>query len=83
MNGGIMRRNSDALEQYASEAKDALRSALWKRGMNYRELALLLTGNGVPITRDSLANKVGRGSFSAGFYFMCLALLKQRDADLD
>lgn len=78
-----MRRNSDALEQYQAEAKGALRSALWKRGMNYRELAQLLAGNGIAITRDSLANKVGRGSFSASFYFMCLALLRQRDADLE
>lgn len=77
-----MRRNSHVLEQYGAEAKDALRSALWKRGMNYRELAPLLTAIGVPITRDSLANKVGRGSFSASFYFMCLALLKQQDCDL-
>lgn len=76
-----MYRNSDALNQYEAEAKAALRHALWKRGMNYRQLAQLLTSNGMQMNRDSLANKVNRGTFSAGFYFFCLALLKQQDCD--
>ena len=72
-----MQRLANPKERYEAEAREGLRRALWARGLTYREMAQLLTLQGIPMTRDTLANKIGRGRFSASFYLLCLALLER------
>jgi hypothetical protein len=60
---------------YQAEAQRLLKHSLWERGFTYRKLAQLLTERGLPHTKESLANKVYRGSYSAAFLVLCLELM--------
>lgn len=42
------------------------------RGAGYRELAEKLTAMGLPETEGNIANKIGRGGFTAAFFVQCL-----------
>lgn len=49
-----------------------LKGELKRRGVSYRALALALQQVGMVETRETVANKISRGKFSASFFISCL-----------
>ena len=72
---GAIRTNIDY--KYRAEAQKMLKKALWARGFTYRDLAVHLTSDGLPHTKENLINKISRGTFSAGFLLQCLAVIEK------
>lgn len=56
----------------AQWVKGILRSEMVKRGITYAELAERLNALGLSETEKNLANKIGRGTFSAALFLQCL-----------
>jgi hypothetical protein len=67
------------LYKYRLEAGKLLKEAMRANCFTYRELADLLTKDGLPHTKANLVNKVSRGTFSAAFLMRCLALLRKAE----
>lgn len=57
---------------YQERAKGILRAEIKRRNMNYEDLAEKLGEMGVQENARNLSNKIARGSFTAGFFVMCL-----------
>lgn len=70
---------SGVIRPYEAKARLAIRQALCRHGLTYRKLADLLTTKGYPHTKVSLTNKISRGTFSAGFLFLCLDVITGQD----
>jgi len=64
-------------------AKNLLKAELKRKGVSYRELAEKLTAMGSPDTEKNLANKISRGSFTAGFLVQCLSAIGSSGVRLD
>ncbi|WP_375206981.1 DUF6471 domain-containing protein [Hyphococcus sp.] len=60
----------DLEKQY--QAKGLLRAEMARRNSSYEDLAEKLKGIGVEENPKNFSNKVGRGSFTAGFFLQCL-----------
>ena len=56
-------------------AKGAIRAELARRQLGYRELSERLAAIGVKENERNLSNKIGRGTFSAVFFFQCMEAL--------
>jgi len=52
--------------------KGLLKAELARRNLGYAELAAKLAGIGVKYNELNLKNKIGRGTFSAVFFFQCM-----------
>ena len=65
----------DVSLQYQEKAKGILRAEIKRRNLNYEDLAAKLVELGVKDTAKNLANKIARGSFTAGFFVMCLVAI--------
>ncbi len=59
-------------EAYQDKAKGILRAEIKRRNMSYEQLSEKLSAIGVDDTAKNLSNKIARGSFTAGFFVMCL-----------
>jgi hypothetical protein len=65
-------------------ARALIQMQMTKRQVGYRELAELLSKRfKYEENEKNVGNKVGRGSFSAAFFLMCLEALDCRTLDLD
>lgn len=53
-------------------AKGAIRAELARRQFGYKELSERLAAIGVKENERNLSNKIGRGRFSAVFFFQCM-----------
>lgn len=62
----------EATLAYQEKAKGILRAEIKRRNMNYEDLAAKLAEIGVQDNARNLSNKIARGSFTAGFFVMCL-----------
>lgn len=60
---------------WESRAKRVLKAELKRRGMSYADLADKLAEIGVKEERRNISNKIGRGKFSAVFFFQCMAVI--------
>jgi len=60
---------------FEEDAKAILKAELKRNRLTYAELADRFTKTGDPITEPTLRNKISRGSFNAGFFLHCLALI--------
>src|SRR4051812_42943641 len=61
---------------WQESVKRVLKSELTRKGTTYKELAERLKALGVQdITEANLKNKISRGTFSAVFFFQCLAAI--------
>lgn len=56
-------------------AKNLLRAEMMKKGVSYATLPDLLAKQGVFDNEQNLRNKVGRGRFTAVFFFQCMKAL--------
>lgn len=59
-----------------------LKGKIVSKGVAYKQLAERLNANGVKCTSSSLATKLSRGTFSAAFYFQCLAEIGCENDDI-
>lgn len=69
--GARMRSNRD----WQAMAKGAIRAELARRQLGYKELSERLAELGVKETERNLSNKIGRGTFSAVFFFQCMVAI--------
>lgn len=56
-------------------ARDLLQDAVAQRGLNARQLSELLAEQGLEVEPKTLARRINRGAFDAGFFLMCLTAL--------
>lgn len=59
-------------DQYQEKAKNILKAELKRRGITYADLADKLKAFGVTDNEKNIANKISRGSFTAGFFMLCM-----------
>jgi len=59
-------------ERYQEKAKNLLKAELKRRGITYADLAVKLKAVGFTDNERNIANKISRGSFTAGFFMLCM-----------
>jgi hypothetical protein len=70
-------------DEWTVKAKNLLKGELKRRGVTYRQLAERLEAMGVHDTERNLNNKISRGGFTAGFFFLCMAAIGAKELRLD
>lgn len=65
----------DVDKEYQVKAKALIKSQMALQSLNFDDLAVKLSELGVEESAKNLSNKIGRGSFSAGFFLQCLGAL--------
>ena len=70
-------------KELAVRASRFLKAELKRAGVTYEELAKRLKLHGLDETRDSVAAKLKRGTFSATFLLACLAALELEGLHLE
>ena len=60
---------------WAKEVKGLLKSELKRRQVSYKGLAEKLEALGIKDSERNIANKIGRGSFTAVFLVQCLTAI--------
>ena len=73
----------DLEKQYQAKAKGLLRAEMARRNLSYEDLAEKLKSIGIEETSKNLSNKIGRGSFTAGFFLQCLEAIGCTSLRLD
>ena len=63
-------------------ARTILQIEMKKKGWTYRDLAERSNVNGIADNEANVRNKIGRGTFSARFFIMCLILMNCHQVDL-
>lgn len=59
-------------KKWQSRVKGILRAELARRQLTYKDLAQRLETMGVKENERNIANKIGRGTFTAVFFFQCM-----------
>ncbi len=70
-------------EDWNEKAKGVLKSILARKNIKYHELARRLNDIGVEETKNTIANKISRGSFSFAFFLQCMAALEIDNIRID
>ena len=70
-------------QDWQAQAKGLLRGELKRRGLTYAGLAEKLAEIGVKDSERNISNKIGRGSFTAVFFFQCMEAIGVRTVHLD
>ncbi len=65
------------------KARNLIKSEMALRGLRYNDLSSRLKVYGVEIDNKTLAGKVNRGTFKAGFLFLLLRAIGAKTIDLD
>lgn len=71
------------MADWGDRAGALLRSEMAKRRMKYPDLVKALDAIGVQDNERNLSNKIGRGTFSAGFFLQCLVAMEVKNLRLD
>jgi hypothetical protein len=61
-----------AARDWQAHVKGVLKAELKRRELSYADLADKLSALGVKTDRRNINNKIGRGTFSAVFFFQCM-----------
>ncbi len=69
-------------KEYQAKAKGLLRAEMARRNLSYEDLAQKLQSIGIEESPKNLSNKIGRGSFTAGFFLQCLEAIGVQDLRL-
>lgn len=64
---------------YAKEATNILKAELARDGLTYQDLIKKLSAIGIHEEYKSVANKIGRGTFSFIFFIQCMKALGKHD----
>ncbi len=70
-------------KEYQAKAKGLLRAEMARRNLSYEDLAEKLKSIGIEESPKNLSNKIGRGSFTAGFFLQCLEAIGYTSLRLD
>lgn len=70
-------------KEWQVRVRRMLKAELKKRELSYADLADKLTAIGVTEDRRNINNKIGRGAFSAVFFFQCMEAIGCRTIHLD
>ncbi len=73
----------EKLAEFNDKARGILRAEIKRRNLSYDDLAEKLEEIGVEDTAKNLSNKIARGSFTAGFFLMCLEAIGCRTIRLE
>lgn len=77
-----MSKNAKPLgPDWEQRAARLVRSRLAAAGLSQKDLALLLTKEGRPVTPSSINSKIARGTFSAAFLLEVLAALGSKTVE--
>jgi hypothetical protein len=68
---------------WQAKVKGLLRSELARRQLSYADLAERLQAIGVKEDPRNIKNKIGRGSFSAVFFFQCMEAIGVQNIHLN
>lgn len=68
---------------WTETAKRLLKAELLKKGINNRQLTVLLSNIGVQETKSSIDSKICRGTFSAVFFLQCLYAIGSKQLIMD
>jgi 3-mercaptopyruvate sulfurtransferase SseA len=63
--------------------KGLLKAELKRKNMTYAQLATRLEAIGVRDNERNIANKIGRGTFTAMFFFQCMEAMGVRTIHLE
>lgn len=74
------RKDAPVNAKFEDKAKDLLRDAMKKKGVNVDQLTERLALIGVEMSSGGVANKISRGGFSSAFLLQCMDAL---DVDLE
>jgi len=64
-------------KDWQAKVKGLLKAELKRRELSYADLAEKLGIIGVKETERNISNKIGRGSFTAVFFFQCMIAIGQ------
>lgn len=74
-------KSEKALDKAAAvEIKRHIKSQMALKGINYKNLAKLLTERGRPITEQSLRNKISKGSHRTTWYWDLIKAINSKDS---
>ena len=59
-------------KDWKAQVKGTLKAELKRQGLSYADLAKKLAAVGVHDKEANIKNKIGRGTFSAVFFFQCM-----------
>ena len=68
---------------WQAKVKGILRAELARRQLSYADLAERLQAIGVKDDSRNIKNKIGRGSFSAVFFFQCMEAIGVQNIHLN
>lgn len=72
-----------ATKDYQTVVKGMLKAELKRRDLSYADLAKKLKTLGVFDKERNISNKIGRGTFTAVFFFQCMEAIGVRTIHLD
>lgn len=72
-----------AARDWQSRVKGVLKAELKRRGLSYADLADKLGEIGIKEDRRNISNKIGRGMFTAVFFFQCMDAIGCKTVHLD
>ncbi|PQA89659.1 DUF6471 domain-containing protein [Hyphococcus luteus] len=75
--------SDDLDKQYQAKAKGLLKAEMARRNLSYEGLSEKLKSIGIEESPKNLSNKIGRGSFTAGFFLQCLEAIGCTSLRLD
>jgi hypothetical protein len=68
---------------WEDRVKGTLKAELKRRGFSYKDLVEKLGAIGVSESERNIANKIGRGSFTAVFFVQCLVAIGCHTINVD
>ncbi len=71
-----------AAREWETLVKGVLKAELKRRNLSYADLADKLGEIGIREDRRNISNKIGRGAFSAVFFFQCMKAIGCRTIHL-
>lgn len=69
-------------KEWAKEATNIIKSEIARSGLSYNDMVEKLASIGVEEDYKSLANKIGRGTFSFIFFMQCMKAIGKNEARL-
>lgn len=70
-------------KDWRAQVKGMLKAELKKRNLSYADLTEKLAVIGIAENERNIANKIGRGSFSAVFFIQCMEAINCRTIHLE
>lgn len=74
--------SSDLVMYWENAARAILRAEMARRKVSYKVLAARFEAMGEAETEKAIANKIGRGTFSAAFFLKCLSAMQIQRVDV-